>query len=65
MKNLPKFTDAPASELVSSMSFSPFVLTPMSLALQIMLNQVPADFIKCIDKKRIKFILCHKRIPIC
>ena len=32
----------------------------MSLAFQIILNQVPAGVIKCIDKELIEFILRHK-----
>ena len=60
LKNIPKLSDVPALELAFSMSFSPFVLNPMSLALWIMLNQVPSGVIKCMCKDLVKFILHHK-----
>ena len=39
--NMPKFSTTPASDLTNSTYFSPLVLTPMSLSLEIMFNQTP------------------------
>ena len=59
LKNIPKFSNAPVSDLSTRMSFSPLVLTPMSLALQMMLNYVLAGVIKYIGND-LKFIVHHK-----
>ena len=56
LKNLPTFSDAPASNLASCVSSSPLVFTPMSLAFEIKLDNVPSDIIKNIDNDLLKFV---------
>ena len=46
LKSLPKFSAAPASNIVSSISSSPLIFPPMSLALEITSDNVPHGVIK-------------------
>ena len=56
LKNLPKFSTAPASNLASSISSSPLVFGPTSLALEITLDNVPSGVMKSIDNDLAKFV---------
>ena len=56
IKNIPKFSTAPASDLATSVSFSPLVLTPMSLAFNALLNQVPVGVFQSVDKELLQFM---------
>ena len=60
LKNMEKFSNAPALDLVTIMSSSSLALTSMSLSLEIMLNHVSAGFIKSIKKDLLKFIMHYK-----
>ena len=48
-----------ASDLAISMSSSPLVHAPMSLALKRTLDHVPVGVIERIDKDLINFVVCH------
>ena len=59
LKTLPKFSTTSGSDLVTSISSSPLVHAPMSLALKRTLDHVPVGVIERIDKDLINFVVCH------
>ena len=56
LKNTPTFSAVPASDLATSMSSSPLVFTPMSIAFKTILDHISSGTIKSIDKDIFKFI---------
>ena len=56
IKNLPKFSITSVSDLDTSISVSPLVLTSMSQAFEIVLNQTPAGVVQSINKNLIQFV---------
>ena len=60
IKNMPKFSTASVSDLATSMSFSPLVLAPTSLAFETASNQVTVGIIKSIGKDLIQFTMRHR-----
>ena len=60
IKKIPKFSTSPTSDLATSISFCQLVLTPMSLAFDAMLNQVPVGVVQSINEKLIQFITRYR-----
>ena len=60
IKNLPKFSNVPSSHLVNTLSSSPFALTPMGQAFDLVLKHVPAGVMKCVDANLIQFVKNYK-----
>ena len=54
-QNMPKFNAVNSSNLTNTLSISPFPTTSMFLALEVVLKQLPAGVIKCVDARPIDF----------
>ena len=60
LQNLPTFSAASASILVTNMSSSPLMAIPMSLALETMLDNVPTGVTKSADDDLLNFVKNHR-----
>ena len=60
LQRLPKFSAVHASNLTANVSSSLFVTTPMSLDLEMTLDNVPHDVRKNLDNKRLMFLKYYR-----
>ena len=56
IQNVPKFNAVKSSNLTHALSTTPFVMTPMCLALEVVLKHPPAGVMKCVDVQFIEFL---------
>ena len=61
IQNMPKFNAVNSSNLTHTLSASLFVMTPICLALEVVLKQLPAGVMKCVGAQLIEFFNDYKQ----